>query len=173
MAAQFHSVKTHRDSRRYPPHCLALCWVVGMVCGFGLFWYGQCSVGALMRGIFLCPVSIVPLLTVCVIPFLVTAYAVFLSEPWILFAACFGKAVLFSFVFSGIGLSYGSAGWLMRMLLFGDSVCVILLYVLWSRSLSGRKTSRWMFLTFLGLSLGAYWMDCYIIAPFLASLIDF
>ena len=124
-----------------------------------------------MRGILFGSVSIVSLLSVGLIPFLFTAYAVCLSKSWILFAVSFCKALLFSFMAMGISSAFGSAGWLVSALvLFSGHMWNWILYFLWIRILAGRKI-HWSLVTVAFLLTGC--IAVYVISPFMASLIDF
>ena len=149
---------------------LAVCWIFGLLGGTVLFLYAGTPVVSLMRSVPLGSVSIVSLLLTGLIPFLFTAYAAFLSEPWVLFVACFCKGFLFSFVSLGISIAFSSAGWLMRRILLfsGDIWCVALLF-LWIRILSGQKACWFAVLTAGALACG---ISCYIISPFLVCLIE-
>ena len=93
-----------------------------------------------MRGAVGRPVSIVGLLCVTIFPFLFSAFAVYISEPWLLLPVSFGDAFVLSFVSLGVMQCYGSAGWLVRWLLtFSASLAAPLLYLYWLRHLTGRR----------------------------------
>ena len=149
---------------------LPICWFFGLSCGIFLFLYAGTPVVSLMRRAPVASVSIVSLFGIGLIPFLFTAYAVFISELWLLFLICFCKAFLFSFVFTGISVAFSSAGWLMcTLLLFSDGVWCIVLYSIWLRLLSGRRT---YWLAGLIFAVAATCMSYKIITPLLAGLIE-
>ena len=75
---------------------LALSFLIGLVSGILIFFAAGESFLSLMRSAFYSPVSIVGLLCVTALPFLFSAIAVFLSQPWLMFPICFGKASFFS-----------------------------------------------------------------------------
>lgn len=86
------------------------------------------------------PVSIVSLLGVTMFPFLLSAFAVYISEPWLLLIVSFGDAFVLSFVSLGVMRCGGSAGWLVRWLLvFSASLASPLMYLYWLRHLTGRR----------------------------------
>ena len=150
---------------------LAFCWLLGLICGVALFLYAGTPVLPLMRGILSGSVSIVSLCVIGLIPFLFSAYAVYLSKLWLLLAICFCKACLLSFISIGITFAFGSAGWLMRaLLLFSCNILCVLLYFLWTRLLLGRKP-YWFAIFAIGIF--ACSVAFYIISPFLACLIDY
>ncbi len=149
---------------------LAICWLAGLVCGMLLSLYAGTPIFSMMRSALYAPVSIVSLLITGLIPFLFTAFAVFISKPWLIFAICFCKACLVSFVSTGISAAYGSAGWLVcSLLLFHSGAVCVMLHLLWSGILSGRR-GRWL-AALLGM-VAAGFASYYIISPFVACLIE-
>ncbi len=127
-----------------------------------------------MRSALLAPVSIVGLLSIWTLPFLLSAFVVFLGRPLWLLLICFSKAFCYAFVSLGFFLAFGTAGWLARiLLLFSDWVCMPLLYWFWQRSLSGRRRpSRWDVAALLSVMLLVGSVDYRVIAPLLARLIE-
>jgi len=121
-------------------HCvrwlLAFCWTLGLISGICLY-FALPSSGALMRGLLLAPVSIVWLFLSGVFPFLVSAFAVYISKPQLIFLISILKAFCFSFVALCLSDGFGAAGWLVRFfLLFHDMFIIPCLYIYWSRGLS-------------------------------------
>lgn len=168
--AQCDSAKNLSLRRRPHGIILSFCWGMGWVCGVLLFLYAGTPGVSLMRGIAFGSVSVVSLFCIGSIPFLFTAYAVFISELRLLFLICFCKACLFSFISVGISVAFSSAGWMMRtMLLFSGSIWCVELYFLWLRLLSGRKAC-WFPVISVGIAAGC--ISYYIISPFLAGLIE-
>ena len=108
---------------------LSACWLLGVLLGFSAALQAGENVAVLMCRISFGSVSIVDLLLSCLFPFLIAAIAAYLSEPWLLLIVCLLKAFLFSFCAFGISLAYGSAGWLVRiLLLFSDLILLPILY---------------------------------------------
>ena len=110
-----------------------------------------------------------------VLPFLLSAFAVFLSEPWLLLPICSMKAFGFGFCASGVYLAFGTAGWLVRFLfLFTDVLVIPILLFYCLRQLRSEKSFHLIEpLTFVGISSALAAVDYYVIAPFLVSIIDF
>ena len=151
-------------------YLLSICWLVGLSCGIFLFLYAGTPVISLMRRAPVGSVSIVSLFCIGLLPFLFTACAVFVSELRLLFLICFCKAFLFSFAFTGISVAFFSAGWLICiLLLFTDGIGCIVLYSIWVRLLSGRRTYWFVGLLF---TVAATCVSYKIITPFLAGLIE-
>lgn len=153
---------------------LALFWICGILCGASLFLMAGSSNASLMRGLVSGSVSIVGLLGVTVLPFLISAYAVSISEPKLLFPVCFGKAFCFSYVSAGILWSFGSAGWLIRwLLMFSEFLTLPVLYGYWQRHISGKHPFSGMetgCILALLILIGSVDYRC--ISPFLAMLIN-
>lgn len=117
---------------------LAFCWITGLLCGVSTFLSAGNSLDSVMRSAVGRPVSIVSLLCVTIFPFLFSAFAVYISEPWLLAPISFGNAFVLSFVSLGVMRCSGSAGWLVRLLLtFSASLAAPLLYLYWLRHLTG------------------------------------
>ena len=152
---------------------LASVWVLGLGSGIWAFAYAGSSLLPLMRSTLSGTVSIVSLLCVTGLPFLFSAFAVFISCHWLIFPIAFCKGFCFSFAATGLLQAFGSAGWLIRPLLcFADSVSMPLLYWFW---LSCFRTDdrlwrpRAVLAAALLLLLGS--VDYCLISPFLADLI--
>lgn len=128
----------------------------------------------MMSGYFRIPVSIVRLLVWNLLPCVFSAAAVIFSAPWLLILICFGKAFLFAYVSLCFACTFGSAGWLIWLLvLLPDILTLPLLYFYWLRHLSyagsaGRFSGVMLFCGSIFLCSLDYW----VISPFLASLFD-
>lgn len=152
---------------------LAFAWFSGLICGTLVSLQTRNSLSALMRSALSAPVSIVGLLCVTVLPFLFSAFAVFLSKPILLLPICFAKAFVFAFCSTCILQAFGSAGWLIRwLLLFGDCASIPLLYWFWMRYLPGKRhlfclESVWVF----SLSFLTAGISYRVISPLLLRLI--
>ena len=126
--------------RKYCFLFLAFCWIAGLLSGASACLAAGASLISLMRGAAARPVSIVSLLGVTMFPFLLSAFAVYISEPWLLLPVSFGDAFVLSFVSLGVMRCGGSAGWLVRWLLvFSASLASPLMYLYWLRHLTGRR----------------------------------
>ena len=158
--------------RKYRSVLLALCYLAGLFFGVFVFRSADERLELLMRGAFSGTVSIVGLLCVTILPFLFSAFAVFLSRPVLLFLVSFVQAFAFSFVSLGILRCSGSAGWLTRWLLcFSGSVFAPVLYLYWQRHLT-RPFSGLEAAGMLSVCLLIGSIDYCLISPFLARLIN-
>ena len=172
MARFLHHLESYPSRRKFC-HFLALCWAASLCCGIYFWFHAGSSFLSLMRSSLYSSVSIVSLLLVTGLPFLLSAFAVFLSCHWLLPAIAFGKGFLFSFISMGALASFGCAGWLLRLLLcFSDLMSMPILYWFWLHCCRIRKygfgccTVLSAALIFL---IGS--IDYCLIAPFLADLI--
>lgn len=159
--------------RRIFPVSLASFWCLGLLLG-GVAAAGTGSGFAV--SLYRCARQSVPMLRLIVLlllPFLFSAFAVSLSQPWLTLPICFAKAFLVSFCACACMHSFGSAGWLICMLLmFSDGCLLPLLCWFWLRHGDGtrqalaRDTAACAVVTILVGSL-----DASLIAPFLASIL--
>lgn len=126
--------------RKYSFLFLAFCWTAGLLSGAAVYLSAEKSLDSLMRGALGRPVSIVSLLCVTILPFLLSAFAVYISKPWLLLPVSFGDAFVLCFVSLGVMQCGGSAGWLVRwLLMFSASLAAPLLYLYWLRHVTGRR----------------------------------
>ena len=137
MAQHFHSGQSvplyHRSGI-----FLSLVWLCGLA--MGLIFH--CIIGSvfasLMSGILSESVSIVGLVCVIILPFLLSAFAVYIDLRWLLYPICFGKTMLVSLIASSVWVQFGSAGWLAWLLtMFSDMISLPLLYRYCMRHVSG------------------------------------
>lgn len=152
---------------------LAFCWIAGLIGGIGLCHAAGPSFVSWMRGVCDRPVSIGRLIAITLLPFLLSALAVFASHPRLLFGIAFVRGVSLSFVCAAVSLSWGSAGWLARWLLcFGSLVSAPILYGCWLRHLSGHRSFSFWEVALLFSAAGSIGSCHYFfIAPLLARVI--
>lgn len=159
-------------------HCqvlLAVCWILGILCGTFLSISAADLSPVLMRGIYVSAVSIVSVLYVVYLPFLLSAFAVLLSAPAMILPVCFGKAFLCAYSFCCVFRTFGAIGWIISgVFLFPDWAALPVLYWYW-RSVLARGGCRGIsaFCIAAGILAGIAWLDLRIISPFGAGLIDF
>ena len=158
--------------RRHSPRLLAFCWIAGLIAGaaYSCFSADFCTV--LIRRSTAQGMSFSGMMTVTTLPFLLSALAFSLSEPWLLLVISTCKAFSFSFCAVGVSLAFGQSGWLVRFLfLFSDLLQLPLLCWYWLRHIKGSANGRWD-IPFCTVSLTAIGvLDYAVIAPFLASVI--
>lgn len=160
--------------RKSSPWLLALCWATGMLTGMTTAASAGEFLAPLMRQSVCCSASIPGLLAAVLLPFLLSAFAVYLHEPWLLLIISAFKAFSFGFCAFGVSLAFGQSSWLVRFLfLFSDLCLVPVLYVYWLRHIHTDAVShRWELPGCLGMALLIGWIDYSFIAPFLVSIIE-
>ena len=160
--------------RKYGPLFLALSWFVGMLLGISAALTASEFLVPMMRESVKCSASIPGLLAATLLPFLLSAYAVSLSEPWLLLIISALKAFGFSFCASGVSLAFGQSSWLVRFLfLFSDHCLIPVLYLYLLRHIRGHtELKAWEFPVCIGSALLVGTIDYCLIAPFLVTLIE-
>lgn len=119
---------------------LAFSWLTGLLAGFAFYSPAGHILDPWMCGRAFAPVSIRPLLCVTLLPFLFSAFAVFISRPWLIYPLAFSKAFLLGLIGLAVQRCWGSAGWLARwMLCFSSAASGPLLYWYWLRHIDGRQ----------------------------------
>lgn len=159
--------------RKLPVFLLAFCWIGSIL--LGIYLGSDASVfNALMYRAFCSPVSIVGLVSVLLLPFLFSAFAVYIARPSLLLAVCVWKGFSFSFLSVGLLRIFSSGGWLLRQLLMFSSLCQLsVLYWFWIHHISGeRKFSLGKAVAVVALFVLIGCADYCCISPFLASIIN-
>lgn len=161
------------DQRKVCRFLLAFSWIAGLICGIGLCHAAGPSFVSWMRGVWECPVSIGRLTAFTILPFLLSALAVFASCPGLIHGLAFVRSVSLSFVCAAVSLSWGSAGWLARWLLcFSGLLSAPLLYGYWLRHIGGHRPFSFgeteLLFSAAGV-LGSF--DYFVIASLLARVI--
>ena len=153
---------------------LAVVWLIGLFVGMYLGSNADNSYFLLMRMALNTRVSIVGLLGISCLPFLLSAYAVYLGKPKLILLVCFCKAVLFTSCGYAVLISFGSAGWLIRLLLQFSDIVLLPLYCWFSiRHIHGKETTlkRDTAVCILAAACAGS-IDYCLVSPFLAMLID-
>lgn len=153
---------------------LGLSFLAGMLLGIVPFFCSAAFSFPWMRGCLTGAVSIVGVTLLNYLPFLLSAYAVSLSRPGLLAGVALARGWLFSFTCLRISLGFGTAGWIVRLLLlFSDLICLPLLYFFWLRLLSGgERPDAWELLFYFSVVLLTGSVDICLISPILASIIS-
>lgn len=151
---------------------LAVTWFFGLLFGIYNAMHASDSLLRMMRGVFLSAVSIQGLLSVVLLPFLLSAFAVYIRQYWLMIPIIFTKALTFAFCACCIDRIFGSAGWLIRSLvIFSDGCMIPVLIWFWLRQ-SDHKPLQLNTLTAYALfavSIGI--LDYCLVSPYLAMLI--
>lgn len=171
MARFLHHIFTGLQ-RKAGTVCLALFWSAGLFAGFIFYRNTGNSSVSLMCGALNCAVSIVSLLSVILLPFLLSAFAVYFSRPYLLLVIAFVKAFSLAFVSAGLNTAFGAAGWLAQLLLmFSDCCTVPILWLYWLRY--GEKSCKFSlkgtFCTIFVVCMVGFF-DFYFVSPIPAML---
>ncbi len=161
--------------RKYHTIFLAFLWVIGLTLGIRFASFAGDSLLSLMRGSAFGAVSIVNLLAVTLLPFLFSAFAVYIRSACFLAVLCFIKSFSFGFVSTGLVMAWGSAGWLIRLLfMFSDLICLVPLWWCWIRFPWDLPTSGFRpVIVSAGVAAGIVCLDYLCISPFLARLFEY
>ena len=161
----------HPTYRRTYRLILAFFWLLGLLSGGYLFHRADDSFVSMMCSAVDRRVSIVGLASVIFLPFLFSAFAVYLRHPRLLWLVAFGKALCFSYTALAVLSGYGCAAWLaLPLLMFSDIGSIPLLWLFWlgSREGSDAPTGRTIRLFFAAGCIGC--VDYFIVSPFLCGL---
>ncbi len=102
---------------------IASAWLLGLLLGAWISAYaGKLDSFQMLPGFFTGS-SFSGLVSVSILPFLIVAYAASTGHVSVLPLICFFRAFLFSFCGSTVFHSYGSAGWLIRLLFAFSDIC--------------------------------------------------
>ena len=154
---------------------LAFVWLSGLVSGVGFSNLAGDSFLSMMRGAAVSSVSIVSLLSISLLPFLISAFSVYMHSFGLLAGLCFIKGCLFAFISMGVFTAFGSGGWLIRILMmFSDLCCLLPLWLCWLRILSGSFQGSFRPVVRGGLmAVGIVCFDYLYVLPFLAKLVEY
>lgn len=168
MSRFFRSVFAVRDCRKWM-FLLALCWVFGLLLG--------CLCGGSRAGVFPSNMELSEFgqvdpfgsLLILSLPFVSSVIAVSLWRS-VLPLIAFAKAFCFAYVSAGLMVSFGSAGWLVCiLLLLGDGAMLPLLWLYWYRSMAGQSVAA---ICIAGtLAMVIWWFDYAVLSPFVANMI--
>lgn len=152
---------------------LACSFLLGLLSGGCIFTLTSDSFSSLMRGAAFGSMSIISLLSVLLLPFLFSAFAVYVRQSWLLMPISFLKAFFFSFLYVGLSCTFGGAGWLVRtMLMFSDILTLPVLWWFWLKLLQweGQGFYR-QFLLPMAVEIAIACFDFSMVSPWAAQLI--
>ena len=161
-------------SRKVSATILAFTLFIGYFLGSCLAALTVSSFHSLMRSALTGSVSIVSLLSVTLLPFLFSAFAVYIRQYWLFLPIALFRCISFSFLGSVILYAFGSSGWLICLLfLFSDILSLPLLCWFWLRHISegDRHLLRNLSAVFIVLS-GIAILDHQLVSPFLVMLLS-
>lgn len=119
---------------------LLLFWTVGFAVGTLCVFSLYDNYGSIIRQAAAMDATIVGLLLLSMVPLVLSYIVIRLSAAPLLLPISFFKALSFAFCSFGVLWAYGSAGWLVRiLLLFSDSLSVLILLYFWISSITGDR----------------------------------
>lgn len=156
------------------PYLLCGFWLTGLLAGAISARMCAESLASLIRSAASASVSITGILMVGILPILLSAYAVYFSEPWLLLIISMGKSFSFAFCGCGVSLAFGQSSWLVRFLfLFSDLLLMPLLLSFWLHHIKGNNpVKRKGLLPYLFTAGIVCWVDYRFIAPFLVTVMN-
>ena len=153
-------------------YILVFTWIFGLVLGLYAALRSGDSFALMMRGFDL-TVSISGLLLMVALPFLLSAFAVYFSQPLLFLLTVLGKAFVFGYCSCGLVTAYGDAFWLMQLLLmFSDFASLPFLMWFWFRCAHGAVKNHiktWLVLAAVVTALVV--VDICIVSPFVTMLL--
>ena len=162
----------HRSSggRKYDTSILAFSWTLGLV--FGICSVAAGSFGPAFQQAADVSPSFFSIISVLLLPLVISLLALYAGQRWVIFPLAFLKALSFAYVGWSVIATFGSAGWLIRLLMmFSDCATVPLLWWFWRKALTSEfdalvPPSIAVALTIFGIGI----VDYGVISPFLVSL---
>ena len=152
---------------------LAFAWIVGLLLGAVLSVSADKLLASTMHAAISGSMSISGLIAVVLLPLLLSAYAVYFSQPAWLLLIIFLKAFLFAYTGAAILILYPTSGWLIGcLMMFSDALILPFLWWFWLFSASAPREQvlrRTAACAIWFLLIGC--VDFAVVAPFLAHLI--
>ncbi|MBQ6997092.1 MAG: hypothetical protein IJN60_01800 [Oscillospiraceae bacterium] len=171
MQKDNHFVSVFRFIRHRALPLLFFC-VLGLLLGTLLAAHADESVFSWMRRVHFDQVSIVFSLAAQLLPFLIAAYAVSISRPWLLYTVCGCRLFCFAYLGALVWNAFGTAGWLVRFLLFFcDIFLVPLLCWYCFRRVMGEYDEKKELLTCIGIAAITVLLNWLFFSPLLARIL--
>ena len=151
---------------------LALCATISA--GFGVLFANLAndSYVLLMRMAASRRVSIVGFAVAYFLPYLVSFVLIVHSRPWLVYFICGIRIFCFSSISSSLIISFGTAGWLVRLLMQFPDICLLPIMIWLSHArLTGHRSNRSLMISIIA-TLGVGMIYFGMISPFGANLID-
>lgn len=160
--------------RRVNAIILAFALLTGFTLGAYTATLAEPSSFSLMRTASESCVSIVCLLPALLLPFLFSAFAVYISQYWLLIPIAFTKAFFFSYLSAASLLLFRGSGWLVQLLLmFTDCLSMPVLCWFWLRTCTvSRESVLRSFVSAALVVIGIICLDYQFISPFLVELLS-
>ena len=157
---------------RASPFLLAFSWLFGMVLGCVTCIHCREQAEELILQSVAAVPSFVGAVSVVFLPFLLSAFAVSICEPWLLLIISTFKAFSFTFCAWGVCLAFGQSSWLVLFLfLFSDIFLIPALYFYWVRHIHLDRISIWGNGLYILYALAIFALDYWVIGPFLRVIL--
>jgi hypothetical protein len=158
--------------RKTAVRLLAISWCLGIILGYLAAVSAKSVISDVVQRCVNADLSVVGVLAVTVLPFLMSAFAVSFSEPWLLLFLSTFKAFSFSFCAWGVCLAFGQSSWLVLFLfLFSDIFLIPALYFYWVRHIHLDRISIWGNGLYILYALAIFALDYWVIGPFLRVIL--
>lgn len=160
-------------SRRVIIMILAFAFLLGLLFGAVTALYAGPSVLSLMRTSVSGCASIVGLLCVTLLPLLLSAFAVYISQYWLIPVISFFDAFTFSYHSMLLFRLYPRSGWLIQsLLMFAGTLSLPVLWYIWLHTAVSRRSQLLRCFAAGALAItGIVSIDFYFVTPFLADLL--
>ena len=150
-----------------------LGWLIGLFLGCQMFQLSDSSFYVLIRSALMQPISLSGLVVSAIIPFVLSASAVYFHEPLMLALFFLIHSAGLSWIGAGILGCFGSAGWLFFwLMLFSQCTAGILELWCWLHSRAGKRFCFVPIAISATLLLLAAVFEYYILSPFGILLIE-
>lgn len=163
-----------RYFRRNPRTLLAISFVSGLVAGTAVSSSAGDLIVRTIPDALSVSGSLSGILTAALVPFALSALAIVMGRPALLYPIAFWKAFLTGFLGFAVLAAYGSAGWLVRsLMLFTECLTLPVLLIYWFLHLSPERLSvplSTAAAVFAAVLTGTF--DYCIVSPFLAAVIS-
>ena len=159
-------------SRIFHSISVGVLFLLGLVLGILFFHNGECDFVPLMRRISVDSVSIVGAAVAAFLPFLLSAFVIYIQKPSLVLIICFLKGIVYGFCSYGICVSFESCGWLLRCILLFSDICMLpALLWFWLNNLQGTTRLFRQNCNFMVL-YGSFvcFIDYYFISAYLARM---
>lgn len=167
-----HHLPAFRHSRRAA--ALMAFFFLGHILGILTSGSAEDFFRSAMRTAASSPVSLGGLLTALVLPFLFSAFAVYVKQPMLLIPIAFWKAFLFSCLACGLFRVWGRAGWLITgLVISGRILAMPPLCWYWLHHIRGRRFEPGIFWLILSCLIAIGVAEYLLIVPFLGTIITF
>lgn len=160
------------QNRKLSTIILAFCWCAGLLTGCFFANHAGNIHFTMMRRAVSCPVSIAGLV-VMLLPFLLSAFAVYFSKTWLFLPFCFFESFQFAYLAGLVSVSFGEAAWLIRLLLFFTEgwIIPVLLWIWFHWIGTGGKQAVRQIAVCAVFCTVIWSIDYFVVSPFLGMLI--